>query len=99
MPQQADALIRLLKNETFCDWKNDWKMITVFVGVSQAKIYLFNRINIAVEFFNITIIFNLVYKRINQFIELIDQKLVDETEIISFFVFLKELSIVEVPLN
>jgi hypothetical protein len=49
MLQQAGFLIDRLKNEKFCDWNNDWKMITIFIGVSQTKINLFNikfRINI-----------------------------------------------------
>lgn len=32
--QQAEFLIERLSNERFCDWNNDWKLITIFVGVS-----------------------------------------------------------------
>jgi hypothetical protein len=49
MPDQAEFLIDRIKNEKLCDWNNDWKVITLFVGVSQTKIYLFifkYRINI-----------------------------------------------------
>jgi hypothetical protein len=34
MPAQAELLIDRLKTENLCDWTNDWKMITFFVGVS-----------------------------------------------------------------
>ncbi|CAF0944401.1 unnamed protein product [Adineta ricciae] len=32
MPYQADLLMKRLKQEELCDWNNDWKMITFFVG-------------------------------------------------------------------
>ncbi len=35
MSFQVDHFIYLLQNKSICDWKNDWKMITIFVGVSQ----------------------------------------------------------------
>lgn len=35
MPYQADLLMTRLKEEEQCDWDNDWKMITFFVGVSS----------------------------------------------------------------
>ena len=38
MPPQAEILIDRLTNEKFCDWNNDWKLITIFIGVSQTKI-------------------------------------------------------------
>jgi hypothetical protein len=42
MLHQAEVLINRLKGGKFCDLNNDWKMITLFVGVSDAKsIYLF----------------------------------------------------------
>jgi hypothetical protein len=33
-PYQADLLMGRLKQEKLCDWNNDWKIITFFVGVS-----------------------------------------------------------------
>jgi hypothetical protein len=44
MPYQASFLIRSLQNpnKSICDWKNDWKMITIFIGVSQMKNLLNN---------------------------------------------------------
>jgi hypothetical protein len=35
MPYQAELLINRLKQEQSCDWDNDWKVITLFVGVSR----------------------------------------------------------------
>jgi hypothetical protein len=35
MPAQADILMERLKKEQLCDWNNDWKVITFFVGVSS----------------------------------------------------------------
>jgi len=35
MPAQADILMERLKEEHLCDWNNDWKVITFFVGVSS----------------------------------------------------------------
>ncbi|CAF0982921.1 unnamed protein product [Adineta steineri] len=32
MPYQAELLMQRLKNEDLCDWNNDWKVITFFVG-------------------------------------------------------------------
>jgi phospholipase B1 len=32
MVEQADLLLDRLKNEKLCDWNNDWKLITFFVG-------------------------------------------------------------------
>ena len=34
MPFQADLLMTRMKEEQLCDWNNDWKLITLFVGVS-----------------------------------------------------------------
>jgi hypothetical protein len=42
MLHQAEVLIERLTNEKFCDWNNDWKLITIFIGVSQTKICLSN---------------------------------------------------------
>ena len=33
IPSQAELLVDRLKNENLCDWNNDWKVITIFVGV------------------------------------------------------------------
>jgi len=38
MPYQAELLLDRLKTEKSCDWNNDWKLITISVGVSQIKI-------------------------------------------------------------
>jgi len=35
MPAQADILMERLKEKHLCDWNNDWKVITFFVGVSS----------------------------------------------------------------
>ncbi|CAF3277505.1 unnamed protein product [Rotaria socialis] len=32
MVEQADLLLDRLKNEKLCDWNNDWKLITFFIG-------------------------------------------------------------------
>jgi phospholipase B1 len=40
MLTQAEHLIHRLQNNSICDWKNDWKLITIFVGVSQISINL-----------------------------------------------------------
>jgi hypothetical protein len=34
MPDQAQLLMNRLKQEELCNWENDWKVITFFVGVS-----------------------------------------------------------------
>ena len=34
MPYQAELLMSRIKNEKLCDWNNDWKVITFFIGVS-----------------------------------------------------------------
>jgi hypothetical protein len=39
MLDQAETLVYQLQNTTLCDWKNDWKMITVFAGVSQTSLF------------------------------------------------------------
>ena len=38
IPSQAELLVDRLKNEKSCDWNNDWKIITIFVGVSRTSI-------------------------------------------------------------
>ena len=35
MAFQADLLLDRLKNDQLCDWNQDWKLITLFVGVSR----------------------------------------------------------------
>jgi hypothetical protein len=35
MPNQAKILMDRLKDEALCNWDNDWKLITLFVGVSS----------------------------------------------------------------
>ncbi|CAF1366227.1 unnamed protein product [Adineta steineri] len=32
---QAELLIDRIKNENLCDWNNDWKMITIFIGTND----------------------------------------------------------------
>ncbi|CAF2407049.1 unnamed protein product [Rotaria sp. Silwood2] len=32
MPYQAELLMSRMKNEKLCDWNNDWKVITIFIG-------------------------------------------------------------------
>ncbi|CAF0892438.1 unnamed protein product [Adineta ricciae] len=32
MVEQADLLLTRLKNEKLCDWNNDWKLVTLFIG-------------------------------------------------------------------
>ncbi|CAF4606850.1 unnamed protein product, partial [Rotaria magnacalcarata] len=32
MPDQAEILMSRIKDEKLCDWNNDWKIITFFVG-------------------------------------------------------------------
>jgi hypothetical protein len=34
MPYQAELLIDQIKNGRVCDWTVDWKVLTVFAGVS-----------------------------------------------------------------
>lgn len=34
MIYQAELLIEKLKHEKLCDWNEDWKIVTLFVGVS-----------------------------------------------------------------
>ena len=34
LPDQARTLIERLKNGSLCNWENDWKLITIFGGVS-----------------------------------------------------------------
>jgi hypothetical protein len=38
IPSQAGLLVDRLKNEKLCDWNNDWKVITIFVGVSRTRL-------------------------------------------------------------
>jgi hypothetical protein len=33
MPYQAGVLLERMKDEKLCNWNNDWKVITLFVGV------------------------------------------------------------------
>ncbi len=42
MPYQAELLMQRLKDQQLCDWDNDWKVITFFVGVSKMIYYLFS---------------------------------------------------------
>jgi hypothetical protein len=35
MVDEADLLLDRLKNEQLCDWNNDWKLITFFIGVGS----------------------------------------------------------------
>ncbi|CAF3909934.1 unnamed protein product [Rotaria sp. Silwood1] len=35
MDEQADILLYRIKNEGLCDWSNDWKLITVFIGAND----------------------------------------------------------------
>ena len=35
MPYQAQLLLQRMKNEHLCDWNNDWKVITLFIGVRK----------------------------------------------------------------
>ena len=34
IPYQAGLLLDRLKQKELCDWNNDWKLITLFIGVS-----------------------------------------------------------------
>jgi hypothetical protein len=35
MPYQAELLMNRTKQEGLCNWNDDWKVITFFVGVSE----------------------------------------------------------------
>ena len=40
MSYQAKLLIERLQNEALCNWNNDWKLISFFVGISELSIFL-----------------------------------------------------------
>ena len=37
MMYQAQLLLERLKDQELCDWKNDWKVITLFIGVRRDR--------------------------------------------------------------
>jgi len=43
MPYQANLLMNRLKKEELCDWEDDWKLITFFVGVCSSFSHLKSR--------------------------------------------------------
>ena len=38
MREQAELLIERMKSGKFCNWENDWKLVTFFIGVSSNSI-------------------------------------------------------------
>ena len=51
MPYQAELLLSRFRKEKSCDWEKDWKLVTLFVGVSS----LFLLTDQALQSFNLVI--------------------------------------------
>ena len=45
MLYQAELLMNRTKKESTCDWDNDWKMVTLFVGVSRMCMGFFSDVS------------------------------------------------------